>query len=77
MNNCPNREGQLEKEQGTNLCMNSTEETQDGMGGFSFSQSTVQPIPATWVLLVDNQSTVDLFCNAKLLKKTSVSPAHT
>jgi hypothetical protein len=43
------------------------EESQDSMGGFSFSQSAVQHIPASWVLL-DNQWTVDLFCNAKLLK---------
>jgi hypothetical protein len=56
-----------QQEQGTNLCMNGTEETQVGASGFSFSQSTAQDIPATWVLL-DNQSMIDLFCNAKLLK---------
>jgi hypothetical protein len=55
--NCPNR---TQGEQGgTNLCTCGTEETDDGNGGFSFSQSGAQDIPASWMLL-DNQSTVDL-----------------
>jgi hypothetical protein len=47
--------------------MNGTEETPNNGGGFSFLQSAALPIPATWILL-DNQSTIDLFCNLKLLK---------
>jgi hypothetical protein len=47
--------------------MNGVEETANGGDEFSFSQSAVAPIPASWILL-DNQSTVDLFCNSRLLK---------
>jgi Zinc knuckle len=72
--NCPNEPQQQEpaaqqqqQQQGMNLCMNGAEETPDSGGGFSFSQSPAVPIPATWLLL-DNQSTVDLFCNSRLLK---------
>jgi hypothetical protein len=73
--NCPNDRAeqpapaaqQQQQQQGTNLCMNGIEEAPDSGGGFSFSQSAALPIPATWILL-DNQSTVDLFCNSKLLK---------
>jgi hypothetical protein len=39
------------EQQGTNLCT---------------SESATQDIPANWMLL-DNQSSIDLFCNAKLL----------
>ena len=67
--NCPRRNEQADQQQGqgTNLCMHGSEESQDDDGNFSFSQSAVQPIPASWILL-DNQSTVDLFCNSGLLK---------
>ena len=47
--------------------MQGSEEGHNANGGFSFSQSVAQPISATWILL-DNQSTVDLFCNSRLLK---------
>ena len=47
--------------------MHGSKESHNASGGFSFSQSAVQPILATWILL-DNQSTVDLFCNSRLLK---------
>jgi hypothetical protein len=63
-NNCPNRN--QGEQGGTNLCTCGTEEAADGIGGFSFSQSGAEDIPASWMLL-DNQSTVDLFCNRKLL----------
>jgi Zinc knuckle len=74
-NNCPNdsqpqmgvEQQPQQQQQGTNLCMNGAEETATDGGAFSFSQSAVAPIPSTWILL-DNQSTVDLFCNSKLLK---------
>ena len=60
-------QGAQQQAQGTNLCMQGSEEGHDANGGFSFSQSVTQPIPATWNLL-DNQLTVDLFCNSRLLK---------
>jgi hypothetical protein len=59
--NCP-----LRQQRGTNMCTCGDEEVDDGNGGFSFLQSGMQVIPANWLLL-DNQSTIDLFCNAKLL----------
>ena len=58
-----------------NLCMHGSEESQDADGGFSFSQSGAQPIPATWIFF-NNQSTVDLFCNSKLLKNIWKSNIH-
>jgi hypothetical protein len=50
------------------MCINGTEMSrdEDGPGGWSFSQASTMAIPPTWVLL-DNQSTVDLFCNGNLL----------
>jgi hypothetical protein len=70
-NNCPNdpqpQPVVQQQQQGTNLCMNGVEEATADGGEFSFSQSAVAPILATWILL-DNQSTVDLFCNSRLLK---------
>ena len=75
-NDCPRRskqanqqqaQGAQQQAQGTNLCMQGSKEGHDANGGFSFSQSVAQPIPATWILL-DNQLTVDLFCNSRLLK---------
>jgi Zinc knuckle len=72
--NCTNPQQQQEasaqepqQQQGTNLCMNGTEEAPASDGGFMFSQLPGTPIPATWILL-DNQSTVDLFQNSRLLK---------
>ena len=68
-NQGPNRteESEGQEQNVTNLCMNGLEEAADAAGGFSFSQAGNQVIPITWVLL-DNQSTVDLFCNLRLLK---------
>jgi len=64
-NQCPHRN--QGEQLGTNLCTSGTEENVDGAGGFSFSQSATHDIPVTWLLL-DNQSTIDLFCNPNLLK---------
>ena len=67
-NRCPSRsEGTAQEQQETSLCMNGTEEVENGIGGFSFSQAAEPNIPSTWKLL-DNQSTVDLFCNSGLLR---------
>ena len=80
-NDCPRRseqptqqqaQGAQQQAQGTNLCMHGSEEGHDANGGFSFSQSATQPIPATWILL-NNQSMVDLFCNSMLLKNIQKS----
>jgi hypothetical protein len=65
--NCPHR-NQGEQE-GTNICTCGMEEADSGPGGFSFSQSGAQDIPTSWLLL-DNQSTVDLFCNAKTVGRS-------
>jgi hypothetical protein len=62
------------KQGGTNICTCGTEETDNGNGGFSFSQSGAQDIPDSWMLL-DNQSMVDLFCNRKLL--VNIRPSST
>jgi hypothetical protein len=67
---CPKR-----NQGGTNLCTCGTEETDDGNGGFSFSQSGAQDIPANW-MLPDNQSMVDLFCNCKLFVNIFPSSTH-
>eukprot|EP00934_Nitzschia_sp_Nitz4_P002894 Nitzschia sp. Nitz4//scaffold489_size5144//2753//5083//NITZ4_009231-RA/size5144-processed-gene-0.2-mRNA-1//1//CDS//3329552900//2884//frame0 len=57
---CPDKEAQ-----GVNCCTTH---------GFSFSQPRFS-IPKTWVLL-DSQSTVDLFCNADLLTDIRPSTSH-
>ena len=55
-NDCPRRAGQpaeqqgqagQQQAQGTNLCMQGSEEGSNNNGGFSFSQSGMQHIPAT------------------------------
>ena len=52
-------------QEGTNLCTLGVEETNSE--GFAFFQVNGPHIPQTWVLL-DNQSTVDIFCNKTLLQ---------
>eukprot|EP00934_Nitzschia_sp_Nitz4_P008987 Nitzschia sp. Nitz4//scaffold353_size16344//11151//16190//NITZ4_008865-RA/size16344-processed-gene-0.13-mRNA-1//1//CDS//3329548925//8977//frame0 len=59
-NSCPKKE---EDTDGANMCIT----------GFSFSQPRL-PIPKTWILL-DSQSTVDLFCNEGLL--TNIRESNT
>jgi hypothetical protein len=66
---CPKkRDNKLPQcQEGTSLCMNGVGEMPDKVGDFLFSQSAALPNPTTWILL-DNQYTVDLFRNFKLLK---------
>jgi hypothetical protein len=67
-NKCPHQKIEAK---GTNLCMDtdnkSTKNVEDDKddAGFMFSQA--ESIPKSWILL-DSQSTVDLFCNDSLLK---------
>ena len=68
---CPSR-GQQGENQGTQLLASGSTTGEEGTGqgevGFSFSQqaSSGYDIPKTWVIL-DNGSTVDVFCNQDLL----------
>ena len=69
------REAKNDKdEEGTNMLINAVEEREFDDDGFVFAQedyneqtSKSGKIPLSWILL-DNQSTVDVFSNSKLLK---------
>ena len=80
-NQCSERTAEADRggdeEQATHSCINGAEGTDDGTGGFSFSQADARAIPATWVLL-DDQSTVEQFCNpSRLLINIRKSNRHT
>jgi hypothetical protein len=64
-NRCPKRQQPpTDQQDGTVGCTNGI--MSDNVGGFTFSQVSKR-IPDTWILL-DNQSTIDLFCNEELVK---------
>ena len=70
-NQCPNRESgngnNNDNEDGVNAFMCVLGGDDGDQDGFTFSQGEESPIPDTWMLL-DNQSTDDIFKNGALLK---------
>jgi hypothetical protein len=76
-NKCPKKQEQQKQESGANMLLAGMEEgdldDDDDQYGFTFHQSSFlfhqqgTKVPKNWILL-NNQSTVDVFANGKLLK---------